>query len=620
MARYLLPRCSVCGIIGYTGNRDCTELLLEGLRRLEYRGYDSAGMAVIDGAGLRVTRRAGRVNSLAGAIEHHNSNNCCCGIAHTRWATHGGATEANAHPHLDCRGRVAVAHNGIIENYAALKRELESDGHRFTSETDTEVLPHLIERFLAAGVSLEQAVAAALKEVQGTYGIAVMSLEHPETIVAARRGSPLVVLSRDSETFVASDVHALGHGNGVLFLQDGEIALLTPGNIRVLNLELVERPAKLEDVDLEWDAGDLGQFPHHMLKEIHEQPKALEDTMRGRLDLKEGIPILGGLREVESKLREARRVVITACGTSWHAALMGKYLIEWITRVPVEVDYASEFRYRNPILDRDTVVIVISQSGETADTLAALREAKTKGACVIGICNTPGSSLARETHAGVFTHAGPEIGVASTKAFTCQVVALSMLAVLLGRFRHLGVPQGIQLLQSLKAAPGLVQETLAAEPEVRRIAADLAGSKNFLYLGRGSSFPLALEGALKMKEISYIHAEGYPAAEMKHGPIALIDDKMPVVFIAPDDHTRDKIVSNIQEVRARGGRVISVCTCEDSEILEKSHHAVILPRVDEFIFPLVGVVPLQLLAYHIAVLNGRDVDKPRNLARSVTVE
>jgi glutamine---fructose-6-phosphate transaminase (isomerizing) len=609
----------MCGIIGFTGSRSCAEILLSGLRRLEYRGYDSAGIAVTGGDGLRIVRRAGRVADLEGAITPAASA-YCCGIGHTRWATHGGATESNAHPHRDCGGTVAVAHNGIIDNHTALRRVLEAQGHRFTSETDTEVLPHLIERFYGDGTPLETAVASALAEVQGTYGIVVVSAREPEKIVAARRGSPLVVMPRVGETFVASDAHAIGDGGGVILLRDDEIAVLTPGNARILDPHLQERSAELEDLNLELMSAEKGDFPHFMLKEIHEQPQVLEDTLRGRMDLKEGIPVLGGLREVETELRRARRVMITACGTSWHAGLVAKYMIESCARIPVEVDYASEFRYRNPVITADTLVLVISQSGETADTLAALREARTKGACVIGVCNVPGSSIARETRAGVFTHAGPEIGVASTKAFVCQVAVLGLIATLLGRQRELGLIEGARNLEAMRAAPDLIRAALATEPQVRRIAAEFAAARNFLYLGRGLSFPLALEGALKLKEISYIHAEGYPAAEMKHGPIALIDEQMPVVFIAPRDHTREKILSNIQEVRARGGKVIAICTEGDDEVMDKAHATVELPAAPEMALVLAGSVPLQLLAYHIAVLNGRDVDKPRNLAKSVTVE
>ena len=612
----------MCGIVGFTSSgSDCTETLLAGLRRLEYRGYDSAGLAVGTDHSLSVLRRAGKVNVLAEAVHASNlAGNC--GIGHTRWATHGGATEANAHPHSDCRAEVALVHNGIIENYTALRRVLEGEGHRFTSETDTEVIAHLIERFYADGGPLEDAVAEAMSELSGAYGIAVISSREPGKIVAARRGSPLVIArSAEGASLLASDAQALiNPQGGVIFLKDGELAVLTPDTIRILDASRSEVEPDVQDLAIEVLAAEKGEFPHFMLKEIHEQPTSIENTLAGRIDLKEGIPRLGGLVDVEKQLRRCDRVVITACGTSWHAGLVGEYLIEELAEIPTEVDYASELRYRNPLIDERTLLIVISQSGETADTLAALREAKTKGATVIGICNVPGSSIARETHAGVFTKAGPEIGVASTKAFTAQIAVLTLIATLLGRQRRLSLARGIEVLTALQNAPRLIREALECEPSVRRIAAEFRGAKNFLYLGRGFNFPVALEGALKLKEISYIHAEGYPAAEMKHGPIALIDEEMPVVVIAPRDHTHDKIVSNIQEIRARNGKVISLCTRGDDETAGRSHCSIELPEVPEILEPIISVIPLQLLAYHIAVMNGKDVDQPRNLAKSVTVE
>lgn len=610
----------MCGIIGYVGQENCVDLLLEALRRLEYRGYDSAGIAVAEQGNLQIVRRAGKVSVLGEALQGSETRGGC-GLGHTRWATHGEATEANAHPHCDCSGEIALVHNGIIENFATLKHVLEGQGHVFRSETDTEVLAHLIEQYYQPGVMLEEAVAEALKEVTGTYGIAVVAANEPDKIVAARRGSPLVVALGEGENIVASDVHAvLRAHSGVVFLKDNEIAVLTPDRVRFLDPQHIEIAPQIEKLDVDLMVVQKGDFPHFMLKEIHEQPTAIENTLRGRVNAKEGLASLGGLRDVMGQLRRAHRVVITACGTSWHAGLVGEYLIEELAGIPTEVEYASEFRYRNPILDEHSLVIVISQSGETADTLAALREARMKGATVIGICNVPGSTISRETEAGVFTHAGPEIGVASTKAFTCQIAVLIMIAVLLGRQRRLSLAQASEILSALQQVPDWIRQVLESEPHVRRIAAEFASVKNFLYLGRGVNFPVALEGALKLKEISYIHAEGYPAAEMKHGPIALIDENMPVVFIAPHDHTREKILSNIEEVQARNGRVIALCTDGDEEIAEHVHACIPVPAVPELLTPLIGVVPLQLLAYHIAVMNGRDVDRPRNLAKSVTVE
>lgn len=610
----------MCGIIGYCGHEQCLEILLEGLKRLEYRGYDSAGVAVVEEGKLSRLRAVGKVSALVERAANEDVRGCC-GIAHTRWATHGGATVENAHPHCDCTATIAIAHNGIIENHDALRRILREEGHVFQSETDTEVLAHLIERFLGAETSLEGAVSQALCEISGTYGLAVVSSREPGKIVAARRGSPLVIAVGDGENVIASDVHAvLRPHSGIIFLKDNELAVVTANHVRLIAADQSEVTPQVEKLSIELLTAERGEFPHYMLKEIHEQPTAISNTLRGRIDLKEGIPRLGGLRDCEALLRRIKRIVITACGTSWHAGLVGKYLFEEIAGIPTEVDYASEFRYRNPLIDNRTLVLVISQSGETADTLAALREAKTKGAPVIGVCNVPGSTIPRETDAGVFTHAGPEIGVASTKAFTCQVAVLILIAVLLGRYRRLSLAGGVEILSELMRVPQTLSRALECEDHVRKIAADFASADNFLYLGRGYNFPVALEGALKLKEISYIHAEGYPAAEMKHGPIALIDERMPVVVIAPRDHTREKIMSNIQEIAARKGRIITVCTEGDSEMAEKSHAAIRLPPAPDYLSPIVSIAPLQLLAYHIAVMNGRDVDQPRNLAKSVTVE
>lgn len=612
----------MCGIVGYVGREDAVDTLLHGLRRLEYRGYDSAGLAVLPETGrLTILRRAGKVTVLADAA-HEAAIGGICGIAHTRWATHGGATEENAHPHRDCTGTIAVVHNGIIENHGALRQVLEREGHTFTSETDTEVIAHLIERFYHPDTDLEEAVSEALNEVSGAYGIAVVSAREPGKIVASRRGSPLVVAQAETGNMVASDAQALPAGAvSILYLKDEEVAVLTAEKIRVLSAARreVTRPEFVE-LSSEIMAAEKGDFPHYMLKEIYEQPTAIANTLAGRINLKDGVPVLGGLRDVDEQLRKAQRIIIAACGTSWHAGLVAEYLIEELAGIPVEVEYASEFRYRNPPLGGNPLLIVISQSGETADTLAALREARVKGVPVIGVCNVPGSTIARETDAGVFTKAGPEIGVASTKAFTCQVAVLTLIAVLLGRQRGLSLARGTEVLEALSRVPDLIREALGCDGEVRRIAAEFASVRNFLYLGRGVNFPVALEGALKLKEISYIHAEGYPAAEMKHGPIALIDEAMPVAVIAPRDHTREKVLSNMQEVAARKGRIIAIHTHGDTEVARHAHSAIQIPPALDLLTPLVAVVPLQLLAYHAAVMNGRDVDQPRNLAKSVTVE
>ncbi len=618
----------MCGIVGYVGSQDAVPLLLEGLRRLEYRGYDSAGIAVQNGTGLDVRKCAGKIARLDELIATRPLSGQT-GIAHTRWATHGAPTEVNAHPHTDCTGSIAVVHNGIIENCDVLRLKLAELGHEFTTETDTEVLCHLVEETFEG--NLEQAVAAALTQVEGTFGIAVMSTSDPDKIVVARRSAPLLLgIAENGEraTFVASDVAAvLGHTRQVVYLEDEELAILTTDGYETLDLSSLDSPEGLRPIEKEishvaWDLETIERagHPHFMLKEIYEEPNTVRDATRGRLLEEEGTAHLGGLLEVHEELDSVERIVLTGCGTSWHSALIGEYMLEELARIPVEVDYASEFRYRNPVIPPNTVVIGISQSGETADTLAAIREAKKRGATTLGIVNVVGSSIARETDAGVYTHAGPEIGVASTKAFVAQLTVLSLISLMLARRQGLSILQGREVVGALRGLPALMEEVLGNEERIRQLAEEFRDASNFLYLGRGPNFPIALEGALKLKEISYIHAEGYPAAEMKHGPIALIDDQMPVVFIAPKDSVYPKVVLNIEEVKTRGGRVIALVTNGDSALQDKVDHLIRVPKTLEILQPILNVVPLQLLAYHIAVLRGCDVDQPRNLAKSVTVE
>ncbi len=618
----------MCGIVGYVGSQDAVPLLLEGLRRLEYRGYDSAGIAVQNGTGLDVRKCAGKIARLDELLATRPLSGQT-GIAHTRWATHGAPTEVNAHPHTDCTGSIAVVHNGIIENCDVLRLKLAELGHEFTTETDTEVLCHLVEETFEG--NLEQAVAAALTQVEGTFGIAVMSTSDPDKIVVARRSAPLLLgIAENGEraTFVASDVAAvLGHTRQVVYLEDEELAILTTDGYETLDLSSLDSPEGLRPIEKEishvaWDLETIERagHPHFMLKEIYEQPNTVRDATRGRLLEEEGTAHLGGLLEVHEELDSVERIVLTGCGTSWHSALIGEYMLEELARIPVEVDYASEFRYRNPVIPPNTVVIGISQSGETADTLAAIREAKKRGATTLGIVNVVGSSIARETDAGVYTHAGPEIGVASTKAFVAQLTVLSLISLMLARRQGLSILQGREVVAALRSLPAMMEEVLGNEERIRQLAEEFRDASNFLYLGRGPNFPIALEGALKLKEISYIHAEGYPAAEMKHGPIALIDDRMPVVFIAPKDSVYPKVVLNIEEVKTRGGRVIALVTNGDSALQDKVDHLIRVPKTLEILQPILNVVPLQLLAYHIAVLRGCDVDQPRNLAKSVTVE
>jgi glutamine---fructose-6-phosphate transaminase (isomerizing) len=618
----------MCGIVGYVGSRQAQPLLLAGLRRMEYRGYDSAGVAIQTDAGQEIRKAAGKIATLEELVEREPIAGTV-GIGHTRWATHGPPTTVNAHPHTEGGGRVVVVHNGIIENYEILRIKLQELGHEFVSETDTEVLAHLIGEVFEG--NLEQAVAAALSRVEGTFGIAVMHLDDPGKIVVARNGSPLLVgigEEGSGEMFAASDVAAvLAHTRRVVYLDDGELAVLTRAGHEIIAITDFGTSGRVRVIDkevrhIDWDLERIerGGFEHFMLKEIFEQPDTVRDAMRGRLLEEEGSAHLGGLRELADVLDDVKRIVITACGTSWHSALIGEYLLEDLARIPVEVEYASEYRYRRPIVTAGTLVIAISQSGETADTLAAMREARRRGAPVMGIVNVVGSSIARETDGGVYIHSGPEIGVASTKAFTGQLTVLAMFALYMARRRGLTLIEGREIVAAMRALPEQIQKTLQLDGLVSRIAEEYHTHTNALYLGRGYNFPVALEGALKLKEISYIHAEGYPAAEMKHGPIALIDENMPVVFIAPDDAVYGKVVSNIEEVKARGGRVIAVVSEGDEELAAKVDHAIPVPRTLDVLQPLLSVIPLQLLAYRIAVLRGCDVDQPRNLAKSVTVE
>jgi glucosamine--fructose-6-phosphate aminotransferase (isomerizing) len=593
-------------------------MLIEGLKRLEYRGYDSAGIAMSNGHGLEMRKAKGKISMLEGLV-NGNPIHGSVGIAHTRWATHGKPNECNAHPQVDCTNSIAVVHNGIIENFSALRKMLQLQGHTFKSETDTEVLAHLIEA--AFDGKLEDAVIDALALVEGTYGIAVLSSKDPDKIVAARKGSPLLIGLGEGEFFVASDVAAiLQHTRQVVYLDDGEMGVLTRDGYEVLDLDARRVSKGVSRIDWSLDEIEKGGFDHFMLKEICEQPQTIQNTMRGRLVVEEGFSKLGGLNLSKDELKSIDQIIITACGTSWHSGLIGELYLEELARIRCEVEYASEFRYRNPIIDDTTLCVVISQSGETADTLAAMREAKRRGAKTLGLVNVVGSTIAREDDGGIYLHAGPEIGVASTKAFTSQVAALALLTLKLARLRNMSVVKGREVAEAMLALPAQIQTILDHASEVEKIAERFKDATNFLYLGRGYQFPVALEGALKLKEISYIHAEGYPAAEMKHGPIALIDSEMPVVFIAPHDAVFDKVVSNIQEVKARGGKVICI-TSQDEPVLEGMiDHEIRVPQTIDMLYPILTVIPLQLLAYYIAVKRGLNVDQPRNLAKSVTVE
>jgi glucosamine--fructose-6-phosphate aminotransferase (isomerizing) len=611
----------MCGIVAYVGHRQAQEVIIKGLKRLEYRGYDSAGIALLNG-GLNVFKKKGKVSDLEEYLKG-KSLISHIGIGHTRWATHGEPNDVNAHPHYSASKKLAIIHNGIIENYSALKQELLRKGHTFFSETDTEVFIHFIEDIKDnEDCSLEEAVRLALTKVVGAYAIVIMSLEDPNLLVAARKGSPLVVGVGKNEFFLASDATPIvEYTNEVVYLNDQEIAVIRDGKLSVMNTANLPLTPYIQTVDLELEAIEKGGFEHFMIKEIFEQPRSIKDCMRGRLDSQTGRLVLGGLREYVNKLVNADRILIVACGTSWHAGLVAEYFFEEFCRIPVEVEYASEFRYRNPVIREGDVVIAISQSGETADTLAAIELAKSRGAIIFGVCNVVGSSIARATHAGAYTHAGPEIGVASTKAFTAQLTVLTMIALIVAQKKGSITEQKLhELLVEMENIPKKVERALQLNDQIQEIAETFKDAHNFLYLGRGYNFPVALEGALKLKEISYIHAEGYPAAEMKHGPIALIDEEMPVVFIATRDSSYEKIVSNIQEVKARKGRVISVVTEGDQLIPKMSEFTIEVPAVHEALMPMVSVIPLQLLSYHIAVLRGCNVDQPRNLAKSVTVE
>ncbi len=612
----------MCGIVGYVGSKEAAPILLEGLRRLEYRGYDSAGVAVVDrDRGLRVVRRSGKLEELDSALAQAPLPGSC-GIGHTRWATHGAPTEVNAHPHLSRDGTIALVHNGIIENAPTLRERLRNKGYEFRSETDTETVVHLIEEAYQTASSLEEAVSQALAQVIGAYGIAVVSSRDPRKIVVARHGSPLLLgIGKNGEYLVGSDAAAVvAHTRDVVYLDDGDYAVLEPEGYRTYHLH--HGPVRRAVHEVTWELADIekGGYPHFMLKEIFEQPETLKDVTRGRLLEEEGSARLGGITLSDPELLAVERIVITACGTSWHSALLGEYMLEEFARVPTKVEYASEFRYKNPVVDANTLVMAISQSGETADTLAALREAKRRGARTMGIVNVVGSSIARETDFGVYLHAGPEIGVASTKAFTSQVVALALFTLYLARRKDLSILEGRRIVKAIQALPEQVQEILDQDQAIRSLAERYMDAPNFLYLGRGYQFPVALEGALKLKEVSYIHAEGYPAAEMKHGPIALIDERMPVVFLAPHDPVYHKVVSNIEEVKARQGRVIAVVSDGNAELEGKVDHKIKIPETLPHLLPVLAAVPLQLLAYHVAVLRGADVDQPRNLAKSVTVE
>ncbi|SOE47347.1 glucosamine--fructose-6-phosphate aminotransferase (isomerizing) [Fibrobacter sp. UWT3] len=609
----------MCGIVGYIGQSEALPILVGGLKKLEYRGYDSSGIAVIENGSIHVVKASGKISALEDKLKSQKVTGKT-GIAHTRWATHGAPTVENAHPHTSYDGKISIVHNGIIENYASLKAKLISEGIKFQSETDTEVLAHLIARFYKG--DLKAAVLKALDKVEGTFGLAVICSEEPGTLIGARRGSPLILgIGSNSDFFLASDVSAIiNHTQKVVYLDDNDIVQITGNNYSIVNMNSHEVQREVKDVEFDADAVAKGGFAHFMLKEIFEQPEVLRNTMRGRLLSAEGNAKLAGLDTNIKELRNINRIIITACGTSYYAGMVGEYMIEDLAGVPVEVEYASEFRYRNPIIKPGTPVLAISQSGETADTLAALKEAQQKGATALAICNGVGSTIARTSDGGVYLHAGPEIGVASTKAFTSQVTVLAMIALLLGRQRRLSFESGADIVKAMQELPTLVEQTLQLSDQIAGIAQKYAKANNFLYLGRHFNYPVAMEGALKLKEISYIHAEGYPAAEMKHGPIALIDENMPVVVIAPKDALFDKVISNVREIKARGGRVIAVTTEDCKPLDEFADHLIKVPKTIPMLMPIVTCVPLQLLAYHIAVLRGNDVDQPRNLAKSVTVE
>lgn len=611
----------MCGIVAYIGPREAYPILIKGLKRLEYRGYDSAGVALLNG-GMHVHKCKGKVSDLEQAAAGKNVKGNV-GIGHTRWATHGEPNDVNSHPHLSQTGDIAIIHNGIIENYATLKEELTNRGHKFASDTDTEVLVHLIEDVQQnTGTTLDEAVRLALNEVVGAYAIVIISKNDPAKLIGARKGSPLVVGIGDGEFFMASDATPIiEYTRDVTYLNDNEIASIIDGKLSVKTLGNVEHTPYIQTLEMNLETIEKGGYEHFMLKEIHEQPRSIYDSLRGRFDPHTGMFAMRSLKEHEAKIKNLKRIIIVGCGTSWHAGLVGEYLFEDIARIPVEVEYASEFRYRNPVVNEDDLVIAISQSGETADTLAAIELAKEKGATIFGLCNVVGSSIPRTSHAGAYTHAGPEIGVASTKAFTSQVAVLTLWAFGFAEIRGRVTKQQLRdAFAELETIPEKVQHTLACEEQIKELAGIFKDAHNFLYLGRGYQFPVALEGALKLKEISYIHAEGYPAAEMKHGPIALIDEAMPVVVIATKNNIYDKVISNIQEVKARKGKIIAIVTEGDDKVRKMADYVIEIPETKEFLEPLLSTIPLQLLSYHIAVMRGCNVDQPRNLAKSVTVE
>ncbi len=609
----------MCGIVGYIGKREAKDLLIEGLHRLEYRGYDSAGVTLLQNGKLKRVRALGKVAELEKKVGEMTSV-ATLGIAHTRWATHGKPAEKNAHPHTDCSGSLSLVHNGIIENYVELKDRLVKQGHRFTSETDTEVVAHLIEEYIKSGVDTEQAFAMATKELRGTYGIAMVSANEPEKLFVARMGSPLLIGVGKDEYFVASDVSAiLAHTKRVVYLEDGERAVITRDGYVVKSGKIVQKKT-VSDVEWSEKEAKRGGYPHFMLKEIFDQPESFADALRGRLLPDEGTARLGGLREVEKRLEGIRRIVIVSCGTSYHAGLVGEYMLEEYAGIPVEVEFASEFRYRKPMLDKYTAVIALSQSGETADTLAAIREAKNKGALTLGIVNVVGSTIARETDAGVYNHAGPEVSVASTKAFTSQLAILSLLTLYLGRKRGMSLVTGQRIAREMLKLPRLMERIFEQSGMIKKLAKKYANRKNYLYLGRKYNFPIAFEGALKVKEIAYVSAQGYPTGEMKHGPIALIDRDALALFIMPVDSVYEKSVSGLEEIKARGGTVLAVTTEGNTGLEKKADAVVYIPKTLEMLTPILSVIPLQLFAYHMSVALGYDVDRPRNLAKSVTVE
>jgi glucosamine--fructose-6-phosphate aminotransferase (isomerizing) len=610
----------MCGIVGYVGTKNCLPILIEGLKRLEYRGYDSAGIGILNKNKFEIVKKKGKVSLLEDAVEKLDLTSNF-GIAHTRWATHGQPNEINAHPHTNKNNSLMIVHNGIIENYDVLKKALIKDGYQFESETDTEVIVHLIDKYINKKNSFVNSVRFALSEIEGTYGLAIAYSKEPDRIIAAKKGSPLILGIGDNENFIASDVNALvSHTSRVVYLEDGEIVEVFKDHFIAKNIDDEDVHKNIVQVSTELNEISRGEYSHFMLKEIMEQPNSVKNSFRGRLLFEEGTSKLGGLQGFEDRIANSQRILICACGTSWHAGLVGEYMIEQFAGIPVEVEYASEFRYRNPIITANDTAIFISQSGETADTLAAMKEAKRRGALVLGVCNVVGSSIARESEAGVYIHAGPEIGVASTKAFTSQIVVLALITIMIARKRHLSLIDGQNILRELDKIPDKIREILSLNSYIEKIADEFVNAKNFLYLGRGYNFPVALEGALKMKEISYIHAEGYPAAEMKHGPIALIDENMPTVFIAPQDSVYDKVISNIQEVKARKGKVLAIACNGDNNIDSLVDYSIKIPDTIRMFMPILTSIPLQLLAYHVAVKKGLNVDQPRNLAKSVTVE